>query len=238
VKLIVLDRPNPNGHYIDGPVLKRGYESMVGMHPIPFVYGMTIGECAKMIKGERWVNEAETLELTVIPCYGYDHSMRYPLPVKPSPNLPTYKSVLLYPSLVFFEGTVVSAGRGTLQPFEQFGHPDWEGSPHTFTPEPMEGAMHPKFANEICNGENLRSIDESKIRSWQQIKLSYLIDSYHRHEPKSSFFLENGFFDKLAGSDDLRKAIIAGKNESQIQQGWQYDILAFKEIRQKYLMYP
>ena len=238
VKLIVLDRPNPNGHYVDGPVLKPGFESMVGKHPIPFVYGMTIGECAQMIKGESWINEAESLQLEVVPCWGYDHMTRYPLPVRPSPNLPTYKSVLLYPSLVFFEGTVVSAGRGTDQPFEHYGHPNWSSLSYSFTPGSVEGARQPKFAGETCFGEDLRDIDESKIREWRCVNLSFLIESYNRHRPQDDFFLANGFIDKLAGSTQLREAIEAGMTESEIRENWRKDLETFSKVREKYLIYP
>ena len=173
IKILVLDRPNPNGHYVDGPVLRPDFVSFVGMHEIPFVHGMTIGEYAQMIKGESWINAAGDLDLEVIPCHGYTHDSRYPLPVPPSPNLPTYRSVLLYPSLVFFEGTNVSVGRGTETPFEIYGYPGWENVPFSFMPSPRRGASKPKHEGETCKGHDLSGLDSYQIRQWGRINLDY-----------------------------------------------------------------
>lgn len=237
IRLFVLDRPNPNGHYIDGPILNQDYQSFVGMHPVPFVHGMTIGEYAKMIKGEQWIDGAEDLNLTVVEVANYDHDKRYPLPVAPSPNLRTYKSVLLYPSLVLFEGTTVSVGRGTDAPFEMYGHPDWHVRSYVFTPRSVAGASSPKHEGVPCPGVLLSQRDDHQIREDGRIRLDYLLSVYHELRD-SQFFLGNGFFDKLAGTDQLRKQIEAGQSEEEIRASWKKGLEQFSEMRSKYLLYP
>lgn len=232
IPVIVLDRPNPNGHYIDGPMLKPAYRSFVGLDPVPLVYGMTIGEYALMLNGERWLKRGVQARLTVIPLGGYTHASRYKLPIKPSPNLPTAKSIALYPSLAFFEGTVFSAGRGTKQPFELYGHPQYQSKKFSFIPQSRSGAKYPKFKNKKCYGVNLR-----RAKPKAQIELSYLLDAYKKYPNKKRFFLKNRFIDKLAGSDKLRKQILSGKSEVQIRASWQRDLKKFRKIRKKYLIY-
>ncbi|MDX1685303.1 MAG: DUF1343 domain-containing protein [Saprospiraceae bacterium] len=237
INLIVLDRPNPNAHYVDGPVLEEEYRSFIGMHPVPFVYGMTIGEYAKMIKGEDWIKEAKNLDLTVIPCHNYDHTKPYSPKIPPSPNLRTPQAILLYPSLVFFEGTIVSVGRGTPHPFEIYGHPDFQEMSYVFTPESMKGAAHPKLEGIRCHGEYLGDIDPHIMRSWSAIQLSYLMEAYELSDNTEDFFLPNLFFDKLAGSDKLRKMIISGRSEEEIRNSWENELEAFRDVRKNYLLY-
>ncbi len=229
--LIILDRPNPNGDYIDGPVLKKGYESFVGMHPIPVVHGLTVGELAQMINGEGWLKGKVKSEITVIPVSNWDHSEAYGLPVKPSPNLPNDLSIRLYPSLCYFEGTDVSVGRGTYFPFQVYGHPDPKFGEFTFTPVSIDGmSKNPPHQDKKCYGKDFR--DESPDH---QFTLQYLLEAYRISDKKEKFF--NDFFDKLAGTDQLRKDILAGKTESEIKAGWQQDLETYKNMRQKYLIY-
>ena len=237
VKLIVLDRPNPNGHYVDGPILKESFKSFIGMHPVPFVHGMTIGEYARMIEGEGWLDVDQKPDLKVVSCANYDHEMRYPLPVAPSPNLPTYRSVLLYPSLVWFEGTTVSVGRGTDHPFEHYGHPDWLWRSYAFTPRSKQGAKYPKHQDVTCLGRSLKEVDDFNIRKDKRIRLDYLIEAYNETKDKEGFFLENGFFHKLAGNDILMQQIKDGKTEEEIRASWSKGLEDFMSIRSKYLLY-
>lgn len=236
-KLIVLDRPNPNGHYVSGPVRKSNFESFIAMHPVPLIHGLTMGEYAQMIKGEKWIESSDQLNMEVIPCVNYTHDTRYVLSIPPSPNLRSEHSVLLYPSLVFFEGTVVSVGRGTDHPFEVFGHPDFEEMTYEFTPKSVEGASHPVLMDELCKGRNLSDIDPYIIRNDIQFSLAYLIEAYKAFPDKESFFLDNGFFDKLAGNTDLKEDIIAGKDISDIQQSWDAELNLFMAMRAPYLIY-
>ena len=229
IPLIVLDRPNPNGHYIDGPILDTAYRSFVGMHPIPIVHGMTIGEYAQMINGEKWLKDSVECDLTVIPMLGCNKQIPYDLPVKPSPNLPNAQAVNLYPSLCLFEGTNVSVGRGTDLPFQHFGAPFLE-SDYSFVPESRLGAKNPKYLGIRCFGNDLSN--SAKLR---EIDLSFLIDAYKECPNKDDFF--NSFFDKLAGNDVLRLSIIEGKSEDIIKEGWINDLRLFKELRNKYLIY-
>lgn len=240
IPVIVLDRPNPNGFYVDGPVLEQEYASFVGMHPVPVVYGMTIGEYAQMINGEGWLNDNVECDLTVIECKGYDHTMTYALPVKPSPNLPNLKSILLYPSLCLFEGTTVSVGRGTDMQFQLTGHPALQGDmPYSFTPVSKSGATNPKHKGITCYGMEFHHMDTSTLLQDASLNLDFLIKYYSLLTAKGeSFFLETGFFDKLAGTDKLRKQILAGKTSEEIKATWQNDINTFKVIRAKYLLYP
>ena len=228
IKLIVLDRPNPNLHYIDGPVRKKEFTSFVGLHPIPIVHGMTIGEYAKMINGENWI--ANTCDLTIIKIQNYNRNLKYNLPVKPSPNLPNSRAINLYPSLCLFEGTTISVGRGTEYPFQHFGAP-YLKSNYNFIPKSGEGSKYPKHENIICYGTDLRFQDDYL----KSINLKWLIESYQACPEKDNFF--NDFFDKLSGTDQLRKQIISGKTEQEIKESWEKDLETFKEIRKKYLLY-
>jgi uncharacterized protein YbbC (DUF1343 family) len=238
IPVMILDRPNPNGHYVDGPVLDLEYQSFVGMHPIPIVYGMTVGELALMIKGESWLDTEKTCDLTVIPCLNYDHSKIYNPPVKPSPNLPNLRSILLYPSLCLFEGTQVSIGRGTDNQFQVIGHPDYTPGSYTFIPEPKPGATKPKLEGESCYGTSLVNLQPEQIAQWKKISLGYLL-SYHNYlKERNSFFLPNKYFDRLAGGDQLRKQIENGASESEIRESWASDLESFKSTRSRYLLYP
>lgn len=237
IPLIVLDRPNPNAHYIDGPVLEDDCESFVGLHPVPIVYGMTIGEYGKMINGEKWLNNGIQCDLTVIPCENWTRNSVYQLPVKPSPNLPNFQSIQLYPSLCFFEGTVVSAGRGTDFPFQAYGHPLLSRTKFEYKPRSIAGASkNPKFKGQICGGEDLRLIDVENLREKKQLDLSFLLNAYSDLNGKTKFF--NSFFEKLAGTKQLRQQIIHGKSENQIRNSWQQGLDEFKIVRKKYLIYP
>jgi len=235
IPVIILDRPNPNGFYVDGPMLKPGYTSFVGMHPVPAVYGMTIGEYARMVNGEHWLKNGVTCDLTVIPMKKYTRNMMVKLPVKPSPNLPNWKAVYLYPSLSFFEGTIVSVGRGTDKPFQIYGYPGINGN-YVFTPESTPGAsLHPKLENKTSRGEDLTAFAENYRKNPPQLHLQWLLKAYHELSGKHTFF--NNYFDKLAGTDQLRKQIEAGFTEKQIRQSWQKDLQKFKKTRAKYLLY-
>lgn len=237
IPLLVLDRPNPNAHYIDGPVLEDNCKSFVGLHPVPIVYGMTIGEYAKMINGEKWLKDAAQCDLNVIACKNWKRNSEYELTVKPSPNLPNYRSIQLYPSLCFFEGTVVSAGRGTDFPFQTYGHPLMNGFNFEFKPRSIIGASkHPKFEGKICKGEDLRVYDINHLRTNGQLDLSFLLNAYSKLKDKTNFF--NAFFEKLAGTKQLRDQIRAGKSEKEIRNSWQAKLDEFKLIRKKYLIYP
>ncbi|MEP7323223.1 MAG: DUF1343 domain-containing protein [Saprospiraceae bacterium] len=237
VPMIVLDRPNPNGYYVDGPVLKSGFESFVGMHPVPVVYGLSIGEYALMINGEGWLANKIKCDLTVIPCKNYDHTMSFELPVKPSPNIPNLRATLLYPSICFFEGTDWSEGRGTSTPFIVFGHPKYSMGDYLFTPVSMPGAKSPKYLNQVCHGYNLSDIPMEEIKSWKRINLKWLLEAYGNMKGRDSFFLTNHYFNKLAGNDELTAQIKAGKSEEEIRATWKLDIAAYKLIRKKYLLY-
>jgi len=237
VKFLVLDRPNPNGHYVDGPVLDKKYKSFVGMHPIPIVHGMTVGEYAQMVNGEAWLAEGQKCDLTVITCKNYTHQTPYELPIKPSPNLPNSRSIYLYPSLCLFEGTSVSVGRGTNTQFQVYGHPDFEEGDYSYTPVPMEGAKYPKHKNTACKGYDLRKISMAHLQTDHGFNIQYLLKFYKQSKNKESFFLKNRFFDKLAGTDQLRLQIIAGKTEEEIRETWQEGLMAFKVIRERYLLY-
>ncbi len=235
IPVIVLDRPNPNGGRIDGEVLNLKYKSFVGMHPVPILYGMTIGEYALMINGEGWLKGHKRANLTVIPLVNYTHDSYYSLPVKPSPNLPNDLSVYLYPSLAFFEGTTFSVGRGTSQQFQLYGSPYYTKKSFSFKPISREGAKYPKHQNKICYGVNLAN---ETINPTAGINLSYLLDAYHHYPYKKKFFLKSHFIDRLAGSNRLRQQVLAGKSEKQIKKSWQKGLVKFKKIRQNYLLYP
>lgn len=229
IPVILLDRPNPNGHYIDGPVLEPEHKSFVGMHPVPIVYGMTIGEYGQMINGEQWLANNLKCDLTIIPLENYTHQSTYSLPVKPSPNLPNDVSINLYPSLCFFEGTIVSAGRGTDKQFQVYGSPFLEKSDFSFTPQSNEGAKHPKHKEKMCFGEDL-----SASERLANLNLSWLLKAYQQ-SPKKDFF--NSFFIKLAGTKKLQQQIEQGLSEKEIKASWQQGLNDFKKIREQYLLY-
>lgn len=251
--LIVLDRPNPNGHYVDGPVLEPAYKSFVGMQPVPIVYGMTIGEYAQMIYEEEWLDKNlydlagrhGKFELTIIPCQKYTHSTMYELPVKPSPNLPNNQSIWLYPSTCFFEGTVLSEGRGTNKQFQMFGHPSLPKSLTSFTPRSMDGAKTPKLQDQLCYGWDLSGTQDAVLKKVNnRVQLKWLLDAYKLFPDKATFFIspksgkpEDFFFNKLAGNSTLIQQIKDGKTEEEIRKSWEPALTEFKAIRKKYLMY-
>lgn len=233
---IVLDRPNPNGFYIDGPVLDKKFKSFVGMQPIPVVHGLTVGEYAQMLNGEKWLDRGIQCNLKVVPVAEYDHSIQYSLPVIPSPNLPNMTAIWLYPSLCFFEGTEVSVARGTEFPFQAIGYPGFNEGNFSFVPKSIPGmAAHPPFENKECTGFDLREFGNVYIRNLKKIYLFWLISMYQSYPDKNSFF--NDYFDTLAGTDLLRKQIIDGKTEEEIRKSWQDELNKFRTIRKKYLLY-
>lgn len=260
--LLILDRPNPNGHYVDGPVLDKKYKSFVGMQPVPVVYGMTIGEYAMMISGEKWLSEKANrkqdyyrvaqnssdtpFHFLVIKNKNYDHNSKYILPVKPSPNLPNIESIYLYPSTCLFEGTVLSEGRGTDKPFQVFGHPALPKNLYSFTPNPNEGAKSSKLYGQVCYGWDLSGETEQVLKKVNnKVQLKWLIDAYKLFPKKDSFFIvpksgkmEESFFTKLAGNNELWQQIKAGKSETEIRKSWEPALTEFKRIRKKYLLYP
>ncbi len=232
IPLIVLDRPNPNVHYVDGPVLDLEFKSFVGVHPIPLVYGLTIGELATMVNEENWLGNDLKCDLTVISVSNYTRNTSYSLPVKPSPNLPDDQSIAFYPSLVLFEGTPISVGRGTTQPFQMIGYPNLIFGDFTFTPKSIEGmSKYPPYEEELCYGIDLRTSAPPKA-----VDLSYLIGFYKRSNPSWEYF--NNFFDLLAGTDQLRTAIQAGQSAEEISKSWDENLQAYQLIRSKYLIYP
>jgi uncharacterized protein YbbC (DUF1343 family) len=229
----VLDRPNPNGHYVDGPVLEEKFKSFVGVDPMPIVHGLTIGEYAKMVKGEKWIADSDSLNLTIIKCSNYNHKTAYKLPVKPSPNLPNAKAIELYPSLCLFEGTNVSVGRGTNFPFQIIGSPYFDSTKtkFSFVPKSKAGATNPFMLNKKCYGFDLRK------KNPKGFNLSHLMNMYQGFADNSKFFLTNGFFDKLAGTDKLQLQIIAGVSEHEIRKSWEADLEQYNIMRKKYLLY-
>jgi len=235
IPVIVLDRPNPNIGRIDGEVLNLKYKSFVGMHPVPILYGMTIGEYALMINGEGWLKGGIMANLKVVRLGNYTHNTPFSLMVKPSPNLPNDLSIYLYPSLAFFEGTTFSAGRGTTQQFQLYGSPYYKKKGFLFKPISREGAKHPKHENKICYGVDL---SREPIGINDGIHLEYLIDAYKNYPYKKRFFLKNKFINKLAGSNHLRQQIRAGKSAKTIKKSWQKGLDKFKNMRQNYLIYP
>lgn len=230
-KVIILDRPNPTGYFVDGPVLDLKLRSFVGMHPIPIVHGLTIGELAKMINGEKWLAKGITADLTVIPVKNYTHKTRYTLPVKPSPNLPNDLAIQLYPNICLFEGTTVSVGRGTETPFQVIGSPYYTKKGYAFTPVSRPGASNPPHLNKVCYGRKLTKQD---IQGKFTVK--YLLDFYQNATNKETFF--NNFFNTLAGNTQLKDQIIAGKSEIEIRQSWEPALSSYKKMRKTYLLYP
>lgn len=261
--LLILDRPNPNAFYVDGPVLDTAFRSFVGMQPVPIVYGMTIGEYAQMLVGEKWLsgnfkygkplvsiyNHKDNLaafqkannpqKIMIVPCSMYSHSMKYELPVKPSPNLPDIQSIYCYPSTCFFEGTVLSEGRGTDMPFRVFGHPSLPRTLDTFTPRSMPGATSPKLKDQLCYGWKIDGSKEEVFKKINnRIQLQWLLEAYRAFPQKDSFFLSGGnFFNKLAGNAGLQRQLKEGKSETQIRASWEPALTKFKDIRKKYLLY-
>lgn len=234
IPLIVLDRPNPNGFYVDGPVLEDENHSFVGLHQVPVVYGLTIGEYAMMVNGEYWLSDSLQCDLTVIPMGNYKRNAIYELPVKPSPNLPNWESVYLYPSLCFFEGTIVSVGRGTEFPFQIYGHPMMSGD-FVFTPRQSEGRRAPLLCDKECKGENLKDYAHNYKRNNNQINLTWIINAYNQLKDKDDFF--NNFFVKLSGTRKLQQQIEQGMTEDEIRATWSDDLESFKKVREKYLIY-
>lgn len=237
ILLIVLDRPNPNGFYVDGPVLDPKFKSFVGMHPVPVVHGLTIGEYAQMINGENWLFNKLSCPLKVIPCLNYDHKSRYTLPIPPSPNLPNMRSVYLYPSLCFFEGTNVSIGRGTSFPFQVYGAPYFKGIDFSFKPKSMFGAKNPKHKEVLCYGYDLREIEMDSLKLMNALNFNWIIESYLLSGASVDFFKKNNFINLLAGTDKLMNLIKGGANAPQIKVLYQEELEQFKEKRKQYLIY-
>lgn len=236
-EILILDRPNPNGYYVDGPILEPDYKSFVGMDPIPIVHGMTLGEYAQMLNGEHWLKDSLNCKIKVITVDNYTHKMNYNLPVRPSPNLPNNIAINLYPSLCLFEGTAISVGRGTDKPFQVYGHPSFMKYDTTFIPRSIPHiSVNPKLKGEKCNGINLTYYNDSIAISESEIQLKWLISAYNQFDKKDEFF--NSFFYKLAGTKTLSEQIKAGVSEQEIKQTWQKGINRFKNIRRKYLLYP
>jgi uncharacterized protein YbbC (DUF1343 family) len=231
IPLVILDRPNPNTHFTDGPILEKDCESFVGMHPVPIVPGMTIGEYAKMINGERWLSEGIQCDLTIIPIKNYTHQTTYEIPIRPSPNLPNAHSIGLYPSLCLLESTLISIGRGTEMQFQIFGHPELPQTGFSFTPQPNYGSKNPKLNGQICHGIDLRNFERPK-----KIELQWLIQAYRDFPDKEHFFKKS--FYRIAGNKRLQKQLAQGMNEQQIRKTWERDLEKFGEIRKKYLIYP
>ena len=233
-QMLILDRPNPNGHYVDGPLLDMRYKSAVGWLPLPVVHGMTLGELARMVNGEGWLPEGRTCDITVIPCRNYTHQTPYRLPVPPSPNLPNMKAVYLYASLCYFEATPVSLGRGTSLPFQVYGHPEMTGYNYSFTPRSLPGAKNPPQKDKLCHGVDLSQLSEEELRH-KGIDLSYLIDAYRNLNLGDRFF--TSFFEKLMGVAYVRKMIEDGRSAEEIEATWADDVARFKQQRKPYLLY-
>jgi uncharacterized protein YbbC (DUF1343 family) len=235
--LIILDRPNPNGFFVDGPMLEEKYKSFVGMQPVPLVHGLTIAEYANMLNGEGWLADKKRCNVTIVKVKNYSHEDFYSLPVPPSPNLPNMPSVYLYPSLGLFEGTVVSVGRGTDFPFQVIGYPEFDGGSYTFTPKSIPGkSLHPPYESKECRGYLLKDFGEMFVRNSKSVYLFWLKSMYEKYPDKQKFF--NPFFDKLAGTATLRENIISGASEEEIRKSWQPSLEKFKKVRTKYLLYP
>ncbi len=235
ISVLILDRPNPNGHYVDGPVLEADYKSFVGMHPIPIVHGMTVGELAQMINGEGWLKGGIKCDISIIPCENYTHSSVYELPIKPSPNLPNLRAIYLYPSLCLFEPTIVSVGRGTDKQFQIIGSPSHQYA-DSFTPVPKPGAKYPKHENKTCYGKDFTAA-AANVYHKNALDLSWLIQYYKATTDKAGFFTNAAFFNKLAGNSSLQSQLKSGANEASIRASWEPKLSNFKEKRKKYLLY-
>jgi uncharacterized protein YbbC (DUF1343 family) len=256
IPFILLDRPNPNGFYVDGPVLDPKFKSFVGLQPVPVAYGMTIGEYAEMILMEGWLNKdandayqrlkrtkyaagAKFFQLRVIPCQNYTHKSKYILPVRPSPNLPEMQSIYWYPSNCFFEGTVISEGRGTNMPFAFIGHPALPKTMYSFTPHSTEGAPSPKYKDQVCHGWNLNGTPEQVLKMIDnQLQIKYVLEAYKLFPDKENFFTKNNGINRLAGNDEFMKQVKEGKSEEEIRRSWEPKLSEFKKTRKKYLLYP
>lgn len=240
IEVMILDRPNPNGHYVDGPLMEDTHKSFVGMHNVPVVYGMTIGEYGLMINGEEWLGEGVQCVLQVIRNTNYTHQSRYVLPIPPSPNLPNERAVLLYPSLCFLEGTVMNEGRGTSKQFQVYGHPMMDKSMFRYTPVSMSSSKYPKQQDKVCGGVDLSTLSPETIRTWEGLNLSFLIDSYQKvgDQEHIPFFLANGWINKLAGTAEFKKQIEGHRSIGEMRKSWQPGLDRFKKIRAKYLLYP
>jgi uncharacterized protein YbbC (DUF1343 family) len=236
IPFLVLDRPNPNGHYVDGPVLEKGFESFVGLHQVPVVHGMTVAEYARMVNEEGWLKNGVKCDLQWVTCQHYDHKTFYQLPIKPSPNLPNMPSIYLYPSLCFFEGTNVSVGRGTNFQFQVVGAPNFTNGTYEFTPKPMPGAKYPKHEGKLCKGWNLSEYTTGELQI-NYLNIRFLHEFYNGYKDKNNFFLSNNFFNKLAGNQSLKKQLQAGKTVEEIRASWQPRLSDFKAKRRQYLLY-
>ena len=234
IPIIVLDRPNPNGFYVDGPVLEKENSSFVGLHQVPVVYGLTIGEYALMVNGEFWLKDSLQCDLKVVPLGNYNRNAIYELPVKPSPNLPNWESVYLYPSLCFFEGTIVSVGRGTQTPFQVYGHP-LMNEEFTFTPKQAEGRKAPLLCDQVCHGEYLIDYAHNYMQNKNELQLSWIINAYNQLKDNEKFF--NNFLVKLTGTKDLEQQIKDGISEKEIRKSWEPKLNEYKKIRNRYLIY-
>jgi len=235
VECIVLDRPNPNGFYVDGNIADTAYRSFVGMHPVPVVHGMTIGEYARMLNGEGWLRNGVKCRLTVIKCKNYTHKTAYELPVKPSPNLPNQTSIYLYPSICFFEGTNISLGRGTPFPFQVYGSPKLPDTGFSFTPESVPGAKNPPLLGVKCYGVDLRNAIAEKIVPSPKLNLEWVINAYNAYPDKDNFFIP--YFDVLASGPTLREQILKGMSAEEIRYSWKEGLEKFGKIRAKYMLY-
>ncbi len=237
IPLMVMDRPNPNGHYVDGPIMEKEFSSFVGMHPVPIVHGMTIGEYAQMINGEGWLTNGIKCTLIVMKCQNYNHEEDYILPIKPSPNLPNNIAINLYPSFCLFEGTSVSVGRGTDKQFQIIGHPKFDSTyyNYTFIPVPKEGASSPKHQGKACYGRDYSTWDLYQLQERRTLFLTPLLKAYENFENKDEFF--NNFFNKLAGNSSLQEMIKNGNSEYEIKKSWKPGLVKFLEMRKKYLLY-
>jgi uncharacterized protein YbbC (DUF1343 family) len=236
IPLFILDRPNPNGFYIDGPVLDMKYKSFVGMHPVPLIYGMTIAELATMINDEGWLKTTEKCSIGVIPIQNYSHKYLYNLPVNPSPNLQNMQAIYLYPSLGLFEGTAINMGRGTDFPFQVFGHPQLQNSDFTYTPRSIENVIkNPPHLGIQCFGVDLRNLTGEELINYKGLNLDYLLFAYKNFPDKQHFF--NKYFENLAGNNVLRSQLIKGLSSEEIKKTWEPELLKFKELRKKYLIY-
>lgn len=236
IPFLVLDRPNPNGYYVDGPVLEMEHRSFVGMHPVPVVHGMTVAEYARMINGEGWLEGGAEVDLHYVLCEGYDHNTLYKLPVRPSPNLQSQLAIYLYPSLCFFEGTVMNVGRGTEFPFLVFGHPRLQNATFTYTPVSVEGAANPPHRDELCYGVDLRDFQERFVIDRRELYVEWLLFAYNNMPDDIDFF--NNYFTRLAGNRQLQSMIERGAGVSAIMRTWEKDVADFKQVRRKYLLYP
>lgn len=236
IPLLILDRPNPNGFYVDGPILDTKNKSFVGMQPIPIVHGMTVAEYAQMLNGEKWLSNQKPCKLLIVPCKNYNHKKLYQVPIPPSPNLRSQVSIYLYPSLCLFEGTIVSVGRGTETPFEVWGAPMFQKNGFSFIPKSTEGAKSPMYENQVCYGENLHHSDEEILKILNsKLNFSFLKKAYSQTPKSTKFF--NDFFEKLSGTDALRLQIQENKLDEEIRNSWKPGVENFKKIRKKYLLY-